>query len=595
MISDNNKGISSISYNHLNFPTQVTFSNGGYISYKYDATGVKLSKVVEAVSEDPISTFYAGNYIYEVLEGEDSELQFFNHAEGYVSHDNGNFDYVYQYKDHLGNVRLSYTDADGDGVISDVFFADDLETASGWDSTGALNGYAAEYDTSIVHTGNYSGKIVNTASSERFVHSNEWLPINNTQATNYTFSGWLYSNGPSAEIFLFMKTENETGYFTQVNQVSTSTTGQWVYVEKTVSVPANIRYLNIRVDNNGAGTVWFDDIRIKKGASEIIEESNYYPFGLKQKGYNDVISANGNALAQRKKFGGFELQDELNLEWYDIKARNYDPALGRWFVVDAKADDILQVDLTPYNYSWNNPVNLNDPDGNCPFCGGFIAGFIYDAAVQLASNLANGEGFFEAVGNIDVADSVINGAEWGMAVQTGGTSLLVTDTFGVTDALSAGVDIRLKDSGGINTVFGGVNGGETKNLEDATQEFVISRTVGVIPGLDKVVDKVGGDKAVKAAKSNFDSATKNLDKANNVAAAPNFKAVRSNKAMTRNEAFKKFKIAKEKFHLAKQVQQVKDGIPASDKLLQFSDDFLKGKLKQGTDQIVNDVKAVIKQ
>ncbi|WP_159287999.1 hypothetical protein [Tenacibaculum maritimum] len=28
------------------------------------------------------------------------------------------FKYVYQYKDHLGNVRLSYTDQDKDGVIT---------------------------------------------------------------------------------------------------------------------------------------------------------------------------------------------------------------------------------------------------------------------------------------------------------------------------------------------------------------------------------------------------------------------------------------------------------------------------------------------
>jgi len=34
-------------------------------------------------------------------------LKFFSHAEGYVDAENGN-KYVYQYKDHLGNVRLSY-------------------------------------------------------------------------------------------------------------------------------------------------------------------------------------------------------------------------------------------------------------------------------------------------------------------------------------------------------------------------------------------------------------------------------------------------------------------------------------------------------
>ncbi|MBO6881932.1 MAG: hypothetical protein JJ870_15365, partial [Winogradskyella sp.] len=43
MISDANKDITSIEYNHLNLPTDVNFISGD-ISYIYDATGVKLKK-----------------------------------------------------------------------------------------------------------------------------------------------------------------------------------------------------------------------------------------------------------------------------------------------------------------------------------------------------------------------------------------------------------------------------------------------------------------------------------------------------------------------------------------------------------------------
>ena len=59
MTKDDNKGISAISYNHLNLPTKVT-SAGKNIDYKYDATGAKLSKTVSG-----ITTYYAGNFIYE--------------------------------------------------------------------------------------------------------------------------------------------------------------------------------------------------------------------------------------------------------------------------------------------------------------------------------------------------------------------------------------------------------------------------------------------------------------------------------------------------------------------------------------------------
>ena len=60
-----------------------------------------------------ITIQYAGSYIYE-----NSSLKFVNHAEGYMEPDGGGgYDYVYQYKDHLGNVRLSYSDSNGDGVV----------------------------------------------------------------------------------------------------------------------------------------------------------------------------------------------------------------------------------------------------------------------------------------------------------------------------------------------------------------------------------------------------------------------------------------------------------------------------------------------
>ena len=108
LLTDTNKGITSITYNHLNLPKQVTFS-GGNIQYKYDATGIKQKKIVSTGN----TTLYAGNYIYE-----NNTLQFFNHTEGYVNNDNGTFKYVYQYLDHLGSIRLSYSDGDGNGSIS---------------------------------------------------------------------------------------------------------------------------------------------------------------------------------------------------------------------------------------------------------------------------------------------------------------------------------------------------------------------------------------------------------------------------------------------------------------------------------------------
>jgi RHS repeat-associated protein len=244
MTSDSNKGISSISYNHLNLPTSVSINGSegnGTISYIYDATGVKIKKTVSTGG----NTDYAGNFIYE-----SGNLKFFSHPEGYVEPDGSGFDYVYQYKDHLGNIRLTYGD------------------------------------------NNHNGSIV---------------------------------------------------------------------------------------------------------TSEIIEENNYYPFGLKHKGYNDVVSANSNSAAKKFMFGGKEYQEELGLDWYDVSARNYDPALGRWMNLDPLAEKMRR--HSPYNFAFDNPVYFQDYDGMSPSgtncCGNPFGGWGDGIARSMQSSITN---FSNAVG-----------------------------------------------------------------------------------------------------------------------------------------------------------------------------------------------------
>ena len=94
----------------------------------------------------------------------------------------------------------------------------------------------------------------------------------------------------------------------------------------------------------------------KSGAgTEIIEESNYYPFGLKHEGYN-VLTGNP---AYKYKYNGKELQET---GMYDYGARFYMPDIGRWGVSDGKGE--LYLSKSPYSYANNTPVNAIDPDGN---------------------------------------------------------------------------------------------------------------------------------------------------------------------------------------------------------------------------------------
>ncbi|MGV0752403.1 DUF6443 domain-containing protein [Empedobacter brevis] len=211
LIQDLNKGITKISYNYLNLPTEVLWGNGDKISYAYDASGAKLAKyVLKNMLSSGESTYYMNGFQYsqEAGKGSQSVLQFFPTAEGYVNVTDGTaFNYVYNYTDHLGNVRLSYQK----------------------ESNGSL---------------------------------------------------------------------------------------------------------------------------------KVLEENNYYPFGLKHSGYNNTNLANAN---YKYKYNGKELQDEFNINLYDYGARNYDPTIGRWFNVDPLAEKYYE--LSPYNYAVNNPVFFVDPDG----------------------------------------------------------------------------------------------------------------------------------------------------------------------------------------------------------------------------------------
>ncbi|WP_291285719.1 DUF6443 domain-containing protein [Flavobacterium sp.] len=205
MTADTNKNITAITYNHLNLPTQITFATTGNIVYIYNAAGQKLQKIVNRTGTAAVVTDYLGGYQYEKIGNQPVILKFFPTAEGYVEPVAGSYKYIYQYKDHLGNIRLSY-------------------------------------------------------------------------------------------------------------------------------------------DKNLA----------------IQEESNYYPFGLKQEGYNIVKAG----VENKYKYNGKELQEELGLNFYDYGARNYDAALGRWMNIDPLAEKMRR--WSPYNYTFDNPMRFTDPDGMGP-------------------------------------------------------------------------------------------------------------------------------------------------------------------------------------------------------------------------------------
>jgi RHS repeat-associated protein len=102
--------------------------------------------------------------------------------------------------------------------------------------------------------------------------------------------------------------------------------------------------------------VYFDDFKVTQVKSPVIASNDYYPFGLQFNSYSRE-----NSLEQKYLYNGKEKQDALGLDWFDYGARMYQPDLGRWMVVDPKANKYYG--LSPYNYVANIPTRLVDPNG----------------------------------------------------------------------------------------------------------------------------------------------------------------------------------------------------------------------------------------
>ena len=132
---------------------------------------------------------------------------------------------------------------------------------------------------------------------------------------------------------------------------------------------------------------------------EVLEENNYYPFGLKHDGYNTLA---GNP-AYKYKYNGKEFQET---GMYDYGARFYMPDLGRWGVIDPLAEASRR--FTPYHYGNNNPIMFIDPDGR--ITESFIKGML--SAPSGTTWYNTGIGFTnDQGGSIDFDGNKIN---WGM-------------------------------------------------------------------------------------------------------------------------------------------------------------------------------------
>lgn len=121
-------------------------------------------------------------------------------------------------------------------------------------------------------------------------------------------------------------------------------------------------YLYVFTSNQSQGEVHTDNLYIYHWQSRLLEEFNYYPYGLtfevsKATNVRDADARYNTQSIQRNEFMDAN-GDPYGQNWYDFMARSYDMQIGRWM----QPDPMMQYH-SPYLAMGNNPSIYTDPTG----------------------------------------------------------------------------------------------------------------------------------------------------------------------------------------------------------------------------------------
>ena len=440
---DDNKGITNIAYDAvLDVPLRVDFADGARIDYLYDAAGNRLAQTITAVDGTSRTTDYVG-----AVEYRDDQLALIHHPEGRVvpktdpgtgSGTGGSFVYHYDLRDHLGNVRLTFSEEpmveSSDLTMEtpaapteEVLFehvAAARQTLAYHNTTDASSnepqpnkvallqaGQTGPAKSLSVRKGDQVHLQVNAAyeTGRGKVQGLEGIATQVAGAVQKSAAGLessgaiTGSNGLAAGGALTTGKQQavppaylnylvyDTDYqlvdqgFVQVSEDAATQVGS-----RSADGEGETLALDVDIAQNGYLYAYLSH-DVKSTGSPSATAVYFDDFTVEHEGisivqHNDYYAFGAvyqqsadRVLSNAYLYQGKELQDGLGLDLYDFHARQYDPLLGRFTSIDP-----MNQFASPYVGMGNNPVNMVDPDGRLAFAalaGGIGKGVAYTSVL----------------------------------------------------------------------------------------------------------------------------------------------------------------------------------------------------------------------
>ncbi|ELR73005.1 hypothetical protein C900_00507 [Fulvivirga imtechensis AK7] len=409
MTYDNNKDISTITYNHLDLPERITKGSGEYTRYIYTAGGVKLAREeYNASGQLKKRTDYIGGFIYE-----NDTLRYIHHEQGrVVANAARGYEYQYFIRDHLGNTRVVFTTRpktiefaarfesetaideesvygnlsetrvqfnSADATASDIHVSGDNEVVQlnnsqptgpalslpvypGDELDMEVYGYfegGSGYSTTQAATvlvSSIAGAFGGVNGGNTYEQAT-YDAFNTAHSNNMLLSGTSSDTRPAAYLNYIMFDRNMKPYKHGHAQItSQSFYHRRISLEGVVAEKSGFVYIYLSNESDSPLPVFFDDMKITLREHPVVQMNDYYPFGLQHNtSWTRPTSLKNNYLFN----GGSELNEDLGI--YELPLRHYDPATGRMTGVDPYASSYL--DESPYSYAGANPIYYSDPSG----------------------------------------------------------------------------------------------------------------------------------------------------------------------------------------------------------------------------------------